>query len=173
MLSDGKKRYQYKRERHRRQHRNVYKRSSFCIFKTSFTLWHRRKNTMYIVGKYKIHLHSLQKRFENITQCSLFWWFIKLINMLIRFRFLVSNATFNNISIISWRSALLVENSGVPWENYRHAVSHWQTLSYDVLWSIPRLSGIIVQINLYLPMMHDNVRILYEYILKGYCLPAA
>jgi hypothetical protein len=28
------------------------------------------------------------------------------------------NATFNNISVISWWSALLVEESGVPGENY-------------------------------------------------------
>ena len=134
MLSDGKKRYQYKHGLHRRQHRNVYKRSSFCIFKTSFTLWHRRKTTMYtyIFGNYKIHLHSLQKRSENITQSSLFCLFIKLVQILIRFRFLVSNATFNYISIISWRSALLVENSGVPGENYRPTVSQWQTLSYNV-----------------------------------------
>ena len=29
------------------------------------------------------------------------------------------NATFNNISIISWRSVLLVTETGVPRENYR------------------------------------------------------
>jgi hypothetical protein len=28
------------------------------------------------------------------------------------------NATFNNISLISWRSVLLVEETGVPVENY-------------------------------------------------------
>jgi hypothetical protein len=77
----------------------------------------------YIVGNYEIHLHSLQERLENITQSSLSCLFIKLVKILIKFRFLVSNATFNNISIISWRSALLVENSGVPGENYRPAVS--------------------------------------------------
>ena len=27
---------------------------------------------------------------------------------------MVFNATFNNISVISWRSALLVEDTGVP-----------------------------------------------------------
>jgi len=32
------------------------------------------------------------------------------------------NATFNNISVISWRSVLLVEEAGVPGENHRH----WQ-----------------------------------------------
>ena len=29
------------------------------------------------------------------------------------------NATFNNISVISWRPALLVEETGVPEENHR------------------------------------------------------
>ena len=33
-----------------------------------------------------------------------------------RFRFMVFNATFNNISIISWWSVLLVEETGVPGE---------------------------------------------------------
>ena len=32
---------------------------------------------------------------------------------------MVLNATFNNISVISWRSVLLVEETGVPGENYR------------------------------------------------------
>jgi hypothetical protein len=37
--------------------------------------------------------------------------------------FLAFNATFNNISAISWRSALLVEETGVPGENPRAAAS--------------------------------------------------
>ena len=36
---------------------------------------------------------------------------------------MVFNATFNNISVISWRSALLVEETGGPVENHRPAVS--------------------------------------------------
>jgi hypothetical protein len=32
--------------------------------------------------------------------------------------FMVFNATFNNISIISWLSVLLVEETGVPGENH-------------------------------------------------------
>jgi hypothetical protein len=39
-------------------------------------------------------------------------------------RFMVLNATFNNISVISWQSILLVEETGVPGENYRSAASH-------------------------------------------------
>ena len=41
-------------------------------------------------------------------------------------RFMVFNATFNNISIILWRSVLLVEETG---ENHRPVASHPQTLS--------------------------------------------
>ena len=42
---------------------------------------------------------------------------------------IVFNATFNNISVISWRSVLLVEETGVPGEDYRPVAMHWQTLS--------------------------------------------
>jgi len=34
------------------------------------------------------------------------------------------NATFNNILVISWRTVLLVEESGVPGENHRPVTSH-------------------------------------------------
>ena len=37
---------------------------------------------------------------------------------------MVFNATFNNISVISWRSVLLVEETGVHGENHRPATSH-------------------------------------------------
>jgi hypothetical protein len=33
---------------------------------------------------------------------------------LVRVRVIVFNATFNNISVISWRTVLLVEETGVP-----------------------------------------------------------
>jgi hypothetical protein len=38
--------------------------------------------------------------------------------------FIVFNATFNNISVISWWSALLVEETGVSGEKHRLAASH-------------------------------------------------
>ena len=57
-------------------------------------------------------------------------------------RVMVFNATFNNISVISWRSILLVEETGVSIENHRPAASHWQTLSHNVVSSTSRLSGI-------------------------------
>jgi hypothetical protein len=37
----------------------------------------------------------------------------------------VLNATFSNISAISWRPVLVVEESGVPGENRRPWASNW------------------------------------------------
>jgi hypothetical protein len=45
---------------------------------------------------------------------------------------MVFNATFNSILVISWRSVLLVEETGGPGENHRPA-RHWQTLSHNVV----------------------------------------
>jgi hypothetical protein len=39
--------------------------------------------------------------------------------------FLVFNATFSNISAISWWSVLVVEEVGVPGENHRPWTSNW------------------------------------------------
>jgi len=37
---------------------------------------------------------------------------------------MVYNATFNNISVLLWRSVLLVEETGVPGENHQPAAGH-------------------------------------------------
>jgi hypothetical protein len=52
------------------------------------------------------------------------------------------NATFNNISVIWWWSVLLVEETRVPGENHRPTTSCRQTLSHNVISSIPHLNGI-------------------------------
>ena len=57
---------------------------------------------------------------------------------LVWFRFMVFNTTFNNISVISCQSVLLVEETGVPGENHWSVASHWQSLSHNVLSSTPR-----------------------------------
>jgi hypothetical protein len=46
---------------------------------------------------------------------------------------MVFNATFNNISVISWRSVLLVEETGGSGENPQPVASHLQTLSHNVV----------------------------------------
>ena len=47
---------------------------------------------------------------------------------------MVFNVTFNNISVISWRSVLLGKETGVPGENHCHR----QTVSHNVLSRTPR-----------------------------------
>jgi hypothetical protein len=46
------------------------------------------------------------------------------------------------MSVMSWQSVLLMEETGVPGENHRTVASHIQTLSHNVVSSTPRLSGI-------------------------------
>jgi hypothetical protein len=43
---------------------------------------------------------------------------------------MVFNATFNNISVISWRSVLLVEETGGTGENHRLVTSQLQNQCY-------------------------------------------
>jgi hypothetical protein len=47
---------------------------------------------------------------------------MKMVDLIL---FLVFNATFSNISAISWRLVLVVEEAGVPGENHRPLVSNW------------------------------------------------
>ena len=79
-------------------------------------------------------LTELRKRRCDILQLCLkirrIYWKV--------FRVMVFNVTFNNISVISWRSVLLVEEIGVHGEK----PPSWQTLSHNVVSSTPRLSGI-------------------------------
>jgi hypothetical protein len=53
-----------------------------------------------------------------ICFCFAFYYIIGLV------WFMVLNATFYNISVMSWWSVLLVEEDGVPEENHRHVASY-------------------------------------------------
>jgi hypothetical protein len=72
----------------------------------------------------------------------------KNINFSVHAGCMVLNATFNNISVTSWWSVLLVEETGVPGENHQPVACHWQTFSYNVL------SSTLCQIQL--PYDHDH-----------------
>ena len=61
---------------------------------------------------------------KNVSQCPMSTIWVRVV---------VFNATFNNISVILWRSVLLVEKTRVPGENHRPAASHGQTLSHQVV----------------------------------------
>ena len=60
---------------------------------------------------------------NNLIWYAWFGWFYDVLQI---------NATFKNISVISWHSILLVEETGGPGENHRPFTSHWQTLSHTV-----------------------------------------
>jgi len=43
---------------------------------------------------------------------------------------MVFNATFNNISVISFMAVSFI--GGVPWENHRPAANHWKTINNSI-----------------------------------------
>ena len=49
---------------------------------------------------------------------------IYLYNLIRLVWLMVFNATFNNVSVISWQSVLVVEETGGPGENHQHVGSH-------------------------------------------------
>ena len=57
------------------------------------------------------------------------------MNSFVRVR--VANVTFNNISVISWQSVLLMKETGVPRENHQAAASHCETLSHNTISNAP------------------------------------
>ena len=92
--------------------------------------WHHCSHILYYYCLFHIILFHMI--IQTIISSNARWYF--------GLRVIVFNTTFNNISAISWRSVLLVEETRVPGEN------HWpvtrQTLSHNVVSSTPRLSGI-------------------------------
>ena len=80
---------------------------------------------------------------DILQQVNFVYWGVKIMIM-------VFNATFNDISIISWLSVLLVEETGVPEENHRPVPSHWQTLLHKVVSSTPTCSLGAIHIRMYM-----------------------
>ena len=79
----------------------------------------KRKRKAYISRQVSVNQRKLWQTTINDTTVCL-GLFVCLM---------VFNATFNNISVISWWSVLLVEETEGPGENYRPTTGHWQTLS--------------------------------------------
>ena len=74
----------------------------------------------------------------NINNLADTFLFVSLMSIIVRV--MAFNATFNNISVISWRSVLLVEKIGVHGQKPPTlAASHWQTLSHNVVSSTSHL----------------------------------
>jgi hypothetical protein len=83
---------------------------------------------------------------------------------------MVFNATFNNISVILWRSVLLVEETAGPRENHRSVASHWQTLPRSVahLALIEIRTHNICTWELYIYNIHDCTLIDRKYVIYLY-----
>jgi hypothetical protein len=78
---------------------------------------------------------------------------------------MVFNATFNNISAISRRSVLLVEETGVPGENHPPAVSHWQIYSILFYWVCYAMSGVRTHnVSGYIHWLHRKLYIHLLYV---------
>ena len=58
--------------------------------------------------------------YDNVTKQMFIPWMLSCLSLK-GFGVMVFNATFNNISVISWWSVLLVEETG---ENHRPAANH-------------------------------------------------
>jgi len=56
---------------------------------------------------------------------------------MVRASAMVFNFTLDNSSVISWQPVLLMDETGVPCENYWPAASYWQTFSHNVISNIP------------------------------------
>ena len=116
-------------------------------------LWNNKKNislfnTLSINTIEKLnnfqHLHFILKtifswmHFAACFMCQVFaidkyQWSKGLIMLVLFVCLMVLNGTFNNISVMSWRPVLLVEENGGPRENHQPVTNHWQTLSHKVV----------------------------------------
>jgi len=66
----------------------------------------------------------IHPRYQLITVQDINLSQFKIERFGLRFRFVVFNANFNNISVISWQLVLLVEETEVSGENHRPVTSH-------------------------------------------------
>ena len=62
--------------------------------------------------------------FNGVVSAILGYFLVVFRNKSVRVTAMVINATFNNSSVMSWPSVLLVEETGVPGENHRPAANH-------------------------------------------------
>jgi hypothetical protein len=84
---------------------------------TAYSSWaHEFIFVGFVLLSFKWFNNNLLETIFAITEIDCLWY-------------VVFNATLNNISVISWQSALLVEEIGVPVENHRPVASNWQALS--------------------------------------------
>ena len=99
------------------------------ITKYKLSPWHNKNNSLNLLYWPQITVFGGVER--HFQQYYSVWWCWTPLSTLLQY-LLVFNATFNNISVISWRSVLLVEETRGPGENHRPVTIHWQTWSHNV-----------------------------------------
>jgi len=84
----------------------------------------------YWVGPHRFHNpgSTLCYRSNKLTVA----WYVTYLLMV--GWFLVFNSTFSNISAISWRPVLVVEEARVPWKNHRPWESNYITFDQTAYW---------------------------------------
>ena len=116
------------------------------------------KNPFYYKKNNNIIFHDIC-RVENV------------MNVFNKYMVMVFNSTFNNISVISWRPVLLVEETDVPGDNHRLAASHWQFygikfIEYTSPWVrfyltilvvIGMITQVVVDTSTTMPNHHDSL----------------
>ena len=111
------------------------------LFTRNSRRWRKRKkiNLIKFMHKFLVLRHINSKRKKYIIVNIL--WYLWVISS-VTIRVMVFSATFNNILFILTRTVFSVEETGVPGYNHQPVASHLQTLSYNVVSSMPRHEGI-------------------------------
>ena len=104
----------------------------FVMWNTWSTIIHSKDKYLLLTDILFLHKGYLCSILTNNwstirCKCTLFWSGTCKCNEMIWF--IVFNATFSNISAISWRPVLVVEEARVPGENHWPWASNWKTLS--------------------------------------------
>ena len=103
---------------------NIRRELVHCPLNSASEIWFDNELVFLCLGLIKgRHLYNeFVYRFEIIVIITCFPIVFKYINYLtVSVKVMVFNATFNNISVLSWQSVLLVVETG---ENHRPAASH-------------------------------------------------
>ena len=115
----------------------------FFSYLTEFSYYSVKKNPKITRQLEQVKNDSFLK--GGVDDFSYFHWFSVVLfsiqnhSLLLKWVCLMMfNTTFNNISAISWRSVLLMEETRVPRENHWSVTSQWQSLSHNVVSSSPR-----------------------------------
>ena len=95
---------------------------SFLTFQFSVWCFEDHSVSFYFWPLYSLSFYDLRLLITPLVSTNISNFTV--LKNTIRVRVLLFKVTFNNISVISWRSVSLVEETGVHGENHRPAANH-------------------------------------------------